>query len=197
MATFKWHSDAALTTPITGSIVSDHLVDGSDGADDFVQYLGSAASGKKLEAQSNPGVDQIALSIAHTVAARQNSHAYALNDRMRPVPENGYKYKCTVAGTSAASQPGGIPTTIGATFADGGVTWQCETETNQVADVKLATTQVGLDSATWGAGLNLGTVINSGAANAKTVWMRVRDSTQYIQTTDLQVVANTCVESVA
>jgi hypothetical protein len=38
--------------------------------------------------------------------------------------ENGFVYKCTVAGTSGGAEPA-WPTTIGGTVADGGVTWTC------------------------------------------------------------------------
>lgn len=51
------------------------------------------------------------------------STAYKLGDIVRPTSGNGYVYRCTVAGTSAGSEPT-WPTTIGGTVADSGVTWQ-------------------------------------------------------------------------
>lgn len=60
----------------------------------------------------------------------QAAHAYALNAVMIPPsvdgePQyNGRYYVCTVAGTSGASLPA-LPTTVGQTVVDGGVTWQC------------------------------------------------------------------------
>ena len=52
--------------------------------------------------------------------------AYALGDTVNPTSgkENGFKYVCTTAGTSGASEPT-WPTTEGATVVDGTVTWTC------------------------------------------------------------------------
>lgn len=51
---------------------------------------------------------------------------YVLGDTVNPTSgkENGFKYVCTVAGTSGASEPA-WPTTEGATKTDGTVTWTC------------------------------------------------------------------------
>ncbi len=51
--------------------------------------------------------------------------AFALNYRVVPASRNGYVYKATTAGTSAASAPS-WPTTIDSTVVDGTVTWTCE-----------------------------------------------------------------------
>lgn len=54
------------------------------------------------------------------------STAYALNDYVAPVTHNGRVYKCTTAGTSAATQPT-WPTTNGGTVTDGTVVWTEQT----------------------------------------------------------------------
>lgn len=51
------------------------------------------------------------------------SIAYALNAIAIPSEYNGHYYKCTVAGTSGATEPA-WPTTSGGTVVDGTVTWQ-------------------------------------------------------------------------
>jgi len=52
------------------------------------------------------------------------STAYLAGDVVRPnLVSNGYLYQCVAAGTSGSSAPA-FSTTIGATFSDGGVTWQ-------------------------------------------------------------------------
>lgn len=48
--------------------------------------------------------------------------AYVVGDLIVPVTHNGRVYRCTVAGTTAASQPT-FPTTDGGTVVDGTVTW--------------------------------------------------------------------------
>lgn len=50
------------------------------------------------------------------------SYTHVVGNVVSPYPLNGYVYACTVAGTTAATQPT-WPTTIGATVADNTVTW--------------------------------------------------------------------------
>lgn len=53
----------------------------------------------------------------------QASRAYAVGDVVVPTTRNTHYYECTVAGTSAGSQPS-FPTTSGGTVTDGTVTWR-------------------------------------------------------------------------
>ena len=69
MATFKIYTDAALTTEFTGTLSFTQNVDGSTGRQDVQLWLGSTSTGKTLQAQSNPGVDQIALSVVDSAPA--------------------------------------------------------------------------------------------------------------------------------
>lgn len=50
--------------------------------------------------------------------------AYTTSKYVTPVTANGFYFKCTVAGTTAASEPTWA-TTIGTTVVDGTVTWTC------------------------------------------------------------------------
>ena len=52
------------------------------------------------------------------------STAYSLNDRVKPVTENGYYYVCSSAGTSGGTEPT-WPTKDGDTVVDSGATWTC------------------------------------------------------------------------
>lgn len=54
--------------------------------------------------------------------------AFVIGDYVAPTTKNGYRYKCTVAGTSHASTQPTWPTTAEATVADNTVTWTCKAE---------------------------------------------------------------------
>jgi hypothetical protein len=55
---------------------------------------------------------------------RAGSTAYLLGDVVRPAAANGFIYRATTAGTTAAGLPT-YPTVLGQTVVDGGVTWEC------------------------------------------------------------------------
>lgn len=116
---FQIYTDAALTTPLSGNLIFEEPSDHSQSPSDIQLFIGSTDTGKKVNATSDPGIDQIAVSITDTA-------------------------------------PG----------AD-----------HEAAEIKLATTEAGLASATGGVALNLGTQILSLAANAAEFWVRSRDAT--------------------
>lgn len=135
--TFKFYSDAALTTEITAPLAFSQT-EPTPTPEDKLIYFGSVASGKTIEATSDPGVDQIAVSIVDSASGS------------------------------------GSPAT----------------------DVKLSLTLGGLATATAGAPLNLGTQVLSGTANAKSIYIRVLDSTGVVGTnTDLSLQTNNVTES--
>lgn len=59
----KFYSDSGLTTEIT-TVTINQLADGSTGNVDKVIYLGSTVATSTFEATSDPGVDDIEVSIA-------------------------------------------------------------------------------------------------------------------------------------
>ena len=67
-------------------------------------------------------------------AAWQANTAYVVGDKVRPVSGISYAYKCTTAGTTHASNEPEWTSTIGATFADGTVTWTCVHFDNPFSD---------------------------------------------------------------
>lgn len=107
-----FYSDAGLTTPYS-RVDAVQSTDGAAPAVDSVLYLGSTAVAKQFQANSDPGIDQIVVSIANT---------------------------------------GGSPANTA---------------------IRLALTSGGLDSATPGASLNVGTEILSGSENAIAVHVRI------------------------
>lgn len=64
--TFKFYSDSGLTTPITPLAMRQIILndDGSSGNVDFRVWFGSTNSAMMVKASSNPGVDQISVSVA-------------------------------------------------------------------------------------------------------------------------------------
>lgn len=62
--TFKLYTDAALTSLFSGTLSTSHNSTGSTGRVDNKLYLGSTATSKTLQADSNPGVDQMTLTPA-------------------------------------------------------------------------------------------------------------------------------------
>jgi hypothetical protein len=55
---------------------------------------------------------------------RAATQAYTVGDVVRPAAANGFLYRATTSGTTAAGLPT-YPTTLGQTVVDGGVTWEC------------------------------------------------------------------------
>jgi len=77
------------------------------------------------------------------------STAYVLGNFVKPVTLNGYHYKCTTAGTSAATEPT-WPTVVGNTVVDGTVTWTCtddDTDTSAAIDLDVkASIEISIDA---------------------------------------------------
>lgn len=114
MATsLKFFSDSGLTTEIT-SVTINQLADGSTGNVDKLVYLGSNEDSSTFEATSDPGVDDIEISIED------------------------------------ASPGSGV----------------------NASNIKLASTLGGLDTATAGDPLVIGSSLDGGVANAEPVYIR-------------------------
>lgn len=173
--TFALYTDSGLTTPADLTILVAAKSDLSDGSHDYHFYFGSNDTSQKLQAISNPGVDNITLTPTYILPSRTNSTAYSLGDSVVPDPTNGYRYEVTTAGTTGASPPT-WGTTVGGNTTDGTVVWKLVAEDSPISEIKLATTQAGLASATGGAPLSLGNTILSGSSNAFSFWMRVTNT---------------------
>lgn len=114
MATsLKFFSDSGLTTEIT-SVTINQLADGTTGNVDKLVYLGSNEDASTFEATSDPGVDDIEISIEDSA------------------PGSGVN----------------------------------------ASNIKLALSSGGLDTATAGDPLSLGTSLDGGVANATPVYIR-------------------------
>lgn len=170
---FKLYTDSGLVTPFSGLHQLTHESDLSDNPQDFQLWFGSTDSAKKLEASSNPGTDNITLTPTETLPDWAVATAYVVGDTVEPSVQNGFRYVCSVAGTSHASTEPTWPTTgFGSTVTDNTVTWVLTAQTHETTEIKLATTAGGLPGATAGAALSLGATINGGSGNAVEVNVR-------------------------
>lgn len=139
---FSFFHDSALTQPVDAENPITATQDTTNSMDpvDVQIWFGSTATGMVATAESDPGVDDILVTIVD------------------------------------ADDETGEPDTA----------------------VSLATSQVGLDTATPGASLSLGTSIESGSANAIAFWVRIDDATEEAGAyTDLSLVTNDLAEDPA
>jgi hypothetical protein len=158
--TFDLFTDTGQTTAFTGTL------------------SGSNTAGRKIEANSNPGVDNITLTPTDAIVDWAVATAYSLNDRVEPTTPNGYVYECTTAGTSHASVEPTWPTTgIGtSTVSDGTAVWTLLSARHEITEVKLASSNAGLTAATGGAALAIGTSVTSEVANQYEVHYRITNA---------------------
>lgn len=175
--TFDLYTDSGLTTAFTGTLTFTHNTDLSDNPQDGVLYLGSTNSNRKLQANSNPGVDNITITPTDGIADWAATTAYTVGQRVEPTTPNGYVYECTTAGTTAGSEPTWPTTGIGSsTVSDGTVVWTLLSARHEITEVKLALTSGGLPGATGGAALSLGNTINGGSGNAVEINYRITNA---------------------
>ena len=170
---FKLYTDSGLTTLFSGLYQLTHNTDQSDNPQDFTLYLGSNASGKQLEANSNPGVDDITLTPTDTLDDWAATTAYTLGNRVEPTTPNTYKYECTTAGTSGGSEPTWPTSAIGDTVVDGTCVWTLVGKRHEITEITLALSSGALGTNTAGAALDVATVINSGVVNAVPIYIRI------------------------
>lgn len=187
--TFGIFTDDMLTSGFSGEYNLIHESDQSDNPQDMTLYVGSLGSAgldtadRQIDASSNPGVDNITISVGDILPAWTVATAFTTNERVEPVTPNTYAYKCTTAGTSHASVEPTWPTTLGSTFVDGTVIWTCISKKHVTSEISLSLTEIGLDSATPGSSLSLGPTIVSSVANLVEVWIRVENSVNTIGNT--------------
>ncbi|MCX4186777.1 hypothetical protein [Methylophaga sp. OBS4] len=177
---YKFYIDSALTTPFSNLYQLTHNINFSDNPQDFTLYLGSTVSNRQLQANSDPGVDNITLTPVEQLAEWEAGTAYSAGDTVEPTVQNGFRYVCTTGGTSGSSEPTWPTSGIGSTVNDNGVVWELTSETHEPTEMTLALSESDLDGNTPGAALSLGATINSGTANAVEVWIRIENAVDII-----------------
>ena len=173
---FKIYTDGSLSTLFVDPNITTHETDFSDNPQDFQFFLGSTIADRKIEATSNPGVDNITLTPTVLRAEWVTVTAYSLGDSIEPTTPNGLRYEATTAGTSAAGEPTFPTGAVGDTVADGTVVWTYVSAAHPVTEIKIATLQGGLAGASGGAALSVGTSVTSEAANKFEFWMRITNT---------------------
>lgn len=176
--TFGLYNETGQSTLFTGTLSFVHYTDLSDGTQDGVIYLGSNTAGRKIEADSNPGVDNITLTPTDAIVDWTATTAYSLNDRVEPTTPNGYVYVVSTAGTSSGTEPASWPTIgIGSsTVVDGTVTWTLLSARHEITEVKLASSNAGLTAASPGSVLTIGTSVTSEVANQYEIHYRITNA---------------------
>lgn len=175
---FKLYDDDAGTSPFPGNISFTHFTSLSDGDQDFQVWLMSTMPEdlRVLQATSNPGIDNITITPTSTTPIFPLSTAVTLGQQYRPISANTYVYQVTTAGTTDSSSPTWPTTPVGATITSGTAVFTLLGKEHPTTEIKLALTAGGLDSATAGAALSLGTAIYSGVDNAIEINVRVTNT---------------------
>ncbi len=174
---FKFYTDSGLSSAFGGLLQVLHYTDLSDNPQDFTLYFGSTNSTRRLEANSNPGVDQITLTPTDALEDWDTATAYALGDLVEPTTPNGLVYKCTTAGTSHASVEPTWPTVgIGSTVADGTCVWTLQGDRHELTEITLALDSGDLGTNTPGDPLDIGTQLDGGTGNAIPIYIRVTNA---------------------
>lgn len=181
--TFGLFVNDTLTNSFSGEYTLIHNTDESDNPNDRLLYLGSLGSGgadtedRKIQALSDPGVDDIQCSIVYILPEWEATTSYSVGDCVEPVTPDGFRYRCTTAGTSDTTEPvwsgmGGI----GSTIVDGTVVWTKVSAIHPTSEIILALSQGDLDTNTPGVPLVLNNTIISGTANAIPIYIRINNS---------------------
>lgn len=184
LQTFLLATDANLTTEFVGLYQLLHYTDLSDNPQDFVLYFGSLTADRQAGTATNYGVDNIELNVTDRLSEWKAATVYAVGQIIQPVGGNGYKYECTIGGTSHATTQPTWPVPpgngYGSTVVDNTVTWELSAPRHALTEIKLALTALGLDTAVGGAALPLGNTVDSLVANKKEIHIRVTNAVQIV-----------------
>ena len=205
--TFGIFTTAALTTEHSGIIDLTHQTDESDNPQDFTVYFGSLGSGgadtedRQIQANSDPGTDNIVIDIADILPLWVAETAYSVGDCVQPTTPDGFRYRCTTAGTTGASEPTWNDASIGATTTDGTAVWTLVSAKHEETEITLALSEAALDTNTPGDSLSLGNTVTSGTGNDIPIWIRVENNVNTVSnntaTPEIALQFNALIESEA
>lgn len=196
---FLLATNSSLTVEFSGEFNLTHETDLSDNPQDTTLWLGSLIDTRQIDATSNPGVDDIEISVIDILPVWESETEYSLGDCVQPITPNGFRYRCVQAGTSDESEPTFPVVGIGTTVEDGTAIWELQAAKHETTEITLATSEEDLDMNTPGDPLVLGTTITGGTANAAEIWIRVENDVDTVTNTgtipDIALSINSVVET--
>lgn len=147
-----------------------------------------------LQTKVNAGVDNVTLTPTFALSTIQRSTAYTIGN-CNDYALNGYIYRLTTAGTTAANAPT-YSTNLGDTITDGTAVFVCVSKAHSINEIKLSLTgESGLSNAQAGAAVSLGNTVNGGGGVE--IWYQVTDSVDNVfnmQCSQLCIAINECEE---
>lgn len=177
-------TNTSLTAEFSGIYSLIHETDFSDNSQKKTLYLGSLLESRQLQASSLPGTDNIIISVIDTLPEWEAATAYSAGDCVQPTTPNDKRYRCTADGTSHASVEPTWPTSgIGSTVTDATTTWELQSAKHLTTEIKLALTEVGLDTAVAGDPLILASTITGGTSNKVTFWIQITNAVDTVTNT--------------
>ena len=172
-SSFNLWNDSALTSAFSGTLSIINKTNLSDNPQIFNLWLGSPTSNRALKDSTSPGTNNITITPIDTLPTWQATTAYLLGNDVKSVSSNGFVYQCTTAGTSGSTEPTWPISGFGSTVVDGTIVWTLVSAHHPKTEVTLALTSGALATNTPGAALSVGTIVNSTAANAVEIWIKV------------------------
>ena len=166
-----WQNET-MTTPLSVLQFSRDLTDANT-PNKGRFWFGAKETYLMLQTAVNAGVDNVTLTPTFALSTIQRSTEYALSN-CNDYALNGYIYRLTQAGTTAATAPT-YSTNLGDTITDGGCVFVCVSKAHSVNEIKLSLTgENGLSNAQAGAAVSLGNTVNGGGGIE--IWYQVTDS---------------------
>lgn len=184
-----FYRDEAMTTPI--GTVDDlqrlsfvHREGVATG--DAVIWVGYPDPLVKVVPTPESGAAEITLSVVDALPDWAASKAYALGALLEPSGGNGYMYKCTKAGTSAAAAPATWPVERGAVVKSGTAEFTNLGPRFAPVNIKLAKSKAGLDTAAGGGSISFGAAIVGSSKAATPVYIRCANPSAVVRSDETQ-----------
>ena len=172
MAHFGIWRDETMQTPLSTVQFSRDLTDANSPKKGRF-WFGAKEAYLMLQTKVNAGVDNVTLTPTFVLSTIQRSTAYTIGN-CNDYALNGYIYRLTTAGTTAATAPT-YSTNLGDTITDGTAVFVCVSKAHSVNEIKLSLTgESGLSTAQAGAAVSLGNTVNGGGGIE--IWYQVTDN---------------------